>query len=173
MNSRLNEMENEGLVVLGRPLGSEYDSPEPIEALAATIDAWGQRLALPLGLVYCGTTINWPDDVKYTPIVVGLITFSGYGDDDEPVAGQIGPADMDLGRARAIPAEFWQALRDEHGVSVPDEDEVLLAAAGWTWVSVTGPDGQRVCSVSTEDDGYCVLPEELRQGHWSVRVGYC
>lgn len=173
MNSRLNETENEGLIVIGRPLGNEYDSPEPIEALAATIDAWGQRLSLPLGLVYCGTTINWPDDVQYTSIVVGLITFSGYGDDDEPVAGQLGPADMDLGRARAIPEEFWQALRDEHGVSVPDENAVYLAAAGWTWVSVDGPDGERVCSVSTEDDGYCVLPEELHQGHWSVRVGYC
>ena len=173
MSSRLNEMENEGLVVIGRPLRNEYESPEPIEALAATIDAWGQRLSLPLGLVYCGTTINWPDDVRYTSIVVGLVTFSGYGDDDEPVAGQLGPTDMDLARGTAIPEEFWQALRDEHGASLPDENEVYLAAAGWTWVSVDGPDGKRVCSVSTEDDGYCVLPEELRQGHWSVRVGYC
>ncbi len=173
MSSRLNEMENEGLVVIGRPLGNEYDAPEPIEALAATIDAWGEKLGLPLGLVYCGTTINWPDDVKYTSIVVGLVTFSGYGDDDEPVAGELVPEAMDLGRARAIPAEFWAALRDEHGVSVPDEDEVYLAAAGWTWVSLQGAGGERVCAVSTEDDGFCVIPEALRQGTWSVRVGYC
>ena len=173
MSSRLHETDNEGVVVIGRPLGNEYDSPDPIEALAATIDAWGQRLSLPLGLVYCGTTINWPDDVQYTPIVVGLVTFSGYGDDDDPVAGELVPADMDVGRARAIPQEFWQALRDEHGVSVPDEDDVYLAAAGWTWVSVDGPEGESVCAVSTEDDGYRVIPEALRQGNWSVRVGYC
>jgi hypothetical protein len=92
MSSRLNEMENEGLVVIGRVVGNEYDSPEPIEALAAAVDAWGEKLSLPLGLVYCGTTINWPDDVRYTPIVIGLVTFSGFGDDDEPVAGEVGPA---------------------------------------------------------------------------------
>ena len=173
MSSRLNEMENEGLVVIGRVVGNEYDSPEPIEALAAAIDAWGEKLSLPLGVVYCGTTINWPDDVRYTPIVIGLVTFGGCGDDDEPVAGEVGPADMDVGRAKAIPAEFWNSLREKHGVTLSGSDEVYLAAAGWTWVSIGTPDGDRVCSVSTEDDGYRVIPVELRQGQWTVRVGYC
>ena len=173
MSSRLNEMENEGLVVIGRVVGNEYDSPEPIEALAKAVDAWGEKLSLPLGLVYCGTTINWPDDVKYTPIVIGLVTFSGFGDDDEPVAGEVGPQAMDVGRAKEIPAEFWSSLRETHGVTLPDTDEVYLAAAGWTWVSMESPEGDRVCSVSTEDDGYRAIPVELRQGRWAVRVGYC
>ena len=37
---------NEGLVVIGRVVGTEYDSPEPIEALAAVVDAWGEKLAV-------------------------------------------------------------------------------------------------------------------------------
>lgn len=174
MSSSLNDMENEGLVVIGRPVASEYDSPEPIEALAAAIDAWGERLSLPLGLIYCGTTINWPDDVQYTPIVIGLVTFSGYGDDDEPVAGEVGPAEMDLARAKAIPAEFWRSLAEEHGVSfASDEDEVYLAAAGWTWVALDSATKKSACAVSTEDDGFCVIPEALRGQSFSVRVGYC
>ncbi len=173
MSSRLNEMENEGLVVIGRGVGNEYDSPEPVEALAKAVDAWGEKLSLPLGLVYCGTTINWPDDVRYTPIVIGLVTFSGFGDDDEPVAGEVEPGEMDVARAKAIPEEFWNSLREEHGVTLSASDEVYLAAAGWTWVSMGSAEGERVCSVSTEDDGYRVIPEEIRSGTWEVRVGYC
>ena len=173
MSSRLNEMENEGLVVIGRGVGNEYDSPEPVEALAKAVDAWGEKLSLPLGLVYCGTTINWPDDVKYTPIVIGLVTFSGFGDDDEPVAGEVVPSEMDIARAKAIPEEFWRCLREEHGVTLSESDDVYLAAAGWTWVSMGSVEGERVCSVSTEDDGYRVIPEEIRSGTWEVRVGYC
>ena len=172
MSSRLNEMENEGLVVIGRVVGTEYDSPEPIEALAAVVDAWGEKLSLSLGLVYCGTTINWPDDVKYTPIVIGLVTWSGFGD-DEPVAGEVEPSEMDIARAKAIPEEFWRSLREQHGVTLSETDEVYLAAAGWTWVSMGSDEGERVCSVSTEDDGYCVIPEAIRSGSREVRVGYC
>ena len=173
MSSVLNEMENEGLVVLGRPVSNEYDTPEPIEAIAEFVDAWAAKLSLPLGLVYCGTTINWPDDVEYTPIIIGLITFNGYGDDDEPTAGEVTPEAMDLARAEAIPAEFWQALKKEHGVNVTRSDKVLLAAAGWTWVELVDAAGKRVCSVSTEDAGYCAIPSKLLDGTWSARVGYC
>ncbi|MBL8635724.1 MAG: hypothetical protein JNM40_21035 [Myxococcales bacterium] len=173
MSSRLNEMENEGLVVIGRVVQTEYDTSEPIEALAEAVDDWAAKLSLPLGLVYCGTTINWPDDVRYTPLLIGLVTFSGYGDDDEPVAGHVGPGAMDLGRAKAIPEAFWQSLREQHGVTLSDHDEVYLAAAGWTWVSMGSAEGERVCSVSTEDDGYRVIAEALRTGTWEVRVGYC
>ncbi len=173
MTSVLNEMENEGLVVLGRPVSNEYDAPEPIEALAEFVDAWAAKLSLPLGLVYCGTTINWPDDVEYTPILIGLITFNGYGDDDEPTAGEVTPEAMDLSRAKAIPAEFWRELQSVHGVKVPKGDRVLLAAAGWTWVELVDAAGERVCSVSTEDAGYRTIPAKLRTGTWSARVGYC
>lgn len=173
MSSSLNEMENEGLVVIGRVVGNEYDSPEPIEALAAAVDAWGEKLSLPLGLIYCGTTINWPDGVQYTAMVIGLVTFSGYGDDDQPVVGEVGPQEMDVERAKSIPAEFWSSLRETHRVTLSETDEVYLAAAGWTWVSVGPADGHAVCTVSTEDDGYIVIPEDLRHEQWAVKVGYC
>ena len=111
--------------------------------------------------------------MEFTPIVIGLVTWSGFGDDDEPVAGEVVPSEMDIARAKAIPEAFWNALREEHGVTLSASDEVYLAAAGWTWVSMGSAEGERVCSVSTEDDGYRVIPEEIRSGTWEVRVGYC
>ncbi len=80
---------------------------------------------------------------------------------------------MDLARAKAIPEACWNARREELGVTLSASDEVYLAAAGWTWVSMGSAEGERVCSVSTEDDGYRVIPEEIRSGTWEVRVGYC
>ena len=172
MSSRMNEMENEGLIVIGRRIGNEWETPEEVQAVAATVDAWGKKLSLPLGLVYCGTTINWPEDVEFTPIVIGLITFSGYGDDDEPVAGQVGPESMDVSRASAIPDGFWQALADEHQVDFSGDVDVYLAAAGWTWVRLA-KDGESVCGTSTEDDGFRVIPVEARTGTYEMTVGYC
>lgn len=58
MSSRLNEMENEGLIVIGRPVGNEWDSAEKIQAVAATVDEWAKKPSVPLGLVYCGTSIT-------------------------------------------------------------------------------------------------------------------
>ncbi len=172
MASRMNEMENEGLVVIGRVVGNAWESPEPIQAVAATVDEWARKLSLPLGLVYCGTTINWPDDVGFTPILIGLITFSGYGDDDEPHAGEVGPSEMDLGRASAIPDEFWQDLVDKHGVELDAAVDVYLAVAGWTWARLEN-DGEVACDVSAEDDGYIDIPAELRSGTYDVLAGYC
>ena len=173
MSSRLNEMENEGLIVQGRTVGNEWDSPEPIKAVAAKVDDWGRKLSLPLGLVYCGTTINWPDEVEFTPILIGLVTFSGHGDDDEPFAGEAGPEAMDISRGQAIPERFWNALEAEHGVQFGSELDVYLAVAGWTWTALESDDGERVCSVSSEDDGYVVIPPEARSGRYLVQVGYC
>jgi len=172
MVSRLNEMENEGLIVIGRAVGDEFDSHEKIEALAKTVDAWATEHSVPLALVYCGTTINWPDDVGFTPIVIGLVTFSGYGDDDEPVAGEVGPKAMDVGRAAEIPSGFWEAVEREHGVELEGEVDVLLAVAGWTWVGLDRGEDD-VCGVSAEDDGFCVVPAELRSESFVVKVGYC
>ena len=172
MGSRLNEMENEGLVVIGRGVGNEWAEQEKVEAVAAAVDAWGAKLKLPLGLVYCGTTINWPDDVELTPIVIGLITFSGFGDDDEPVAGEVPPEAMDGARAASIPDAFWQDLAETHGVELTGGSDVFLAAAGWTWTRLEH-DGATVCSVSTEDDGYTRIPAEARAGSYRMHVGYC
>lgn len=173
MSSRLNEMENEGLVVIGRTVANDWSSVDEIRKVAEAVDALAAKHSLPLGLIYCGTTINWPDDFEYTPIMIGLITFSGFGDDDEPIAGQVPPEAMDLGRASSIPEGFWRALEEEHGVELRGETDVYLATAGWTWASLEQADGKRVCSVSTEDEGYRVIPEEARGGQYLMKVGYC
>lgn len=171
MSSRLNEMENEGLIVIGRPVGSEWDDCEKVQAVAAAVDAWASKLSLPLGLIYCGTTINWPDEVKYTPILIGLITFSGYGDDDEPVAGVVEPSAMQADKASKIPAEFWADLEATHGVAFSGEPDVYLACAGWTWARMEG--GGHKVSTSTEDSGFRVIPEAARSATLTMKVGYC
>lgn len=173
MSSRLNELENEGLIVLGRPVGSEWDSVETIRRVAAAVDAWGKKLSLPLGLVYCGTTVNWPDEFEYTPVLIGLITFSGFGDDDEPIAGEVGPEAMNLAGGEKIPDAFWHDLEEAHGLELEGETDVYLATAGWTWARLEADDGESVCGVSTEDDGYTVVPEDSRSGHYVMKVGYC
>lgn len=170
MPSFLNEVENEGLVVIGRVIEPEtFDSPEPIKALVATIEAEAAKHSLPLGLVYCGTTINWPDDVEFTSIVIGLVTFSGAGDDDVPLAGEVGPKAMDVSRGDAIPESFWSALEEKHNVKLEGPTEVYLAVAGWTWASL-GDD--EVCA-SADHDGFTVIPEELRSEKQPMLVGYC
>jgi hypothetical protein len=172
MSSRLNRLENEGLVVIGRAVTNDWASADAIRAAAEAVDAWGQKLSLPLGLVYCGTTINWPDGYQYTPVLIGLVTFSGFGDDEEPIAGEVPPESMDIARASAIPEELWRSLEEQHGVELGDLD-VYLAAAGWTWTRLEMADGGTVCGVSTEDDGYRAIPEEGRSEHCVMSVGYC
>lgn len=170
MSSRLSE-ENEGLIVIGRPLSNDWEDCEKVKAVAAAVDAWASKLSLPLGLIYCGTTINWPEEVKYTPILIGLVTFSGYGDDDEPVAGVVEPSDMSVSEASKIPAEFWADLEATHGVAFSGEPDVYLACAGWTWARMEG--GGHKVSTWAEDDGYCVVPEEARGAALTMTVGYC
>lgn len=171
MASRLNEMENEGLIVVGRPVRNEWDDCEKIKAVASAVDVWGAKLALPLGLIYCSTTINWPDEVGFTPMLIGLITFSGYGDDDEPEAGVVEPAQMSADHARKIPAEFWADLEVAHGVTFSGEPEVYLACAGWTWARMEG--GGHKVNADTEGAGYKVIPEAARGSAMTMRVGYC
>ncbi len=171
MSSRLNEMENEGLIVIGRPLSNEWEDCEKVKAVAAAVDAWASKLSLPLGLIYCGTTINWPEEVKYTPLIIGLVTFSGYGDDDEPVAGVVPPSAMSASEASKIPAEFWADLEATHGVAFSDEPDVYLACAGWTWARMEG--GGHKVSTSTEDSGFRIVPEAARGTALTMKVGYC
>lgn len=165
-------MENEGLIVIGRPVDGELSDPETVQAIAATVDAWAQRTGTDLGLVWCGTTINWPDDMEFTPSIIGLITFSGFGDDDEPEAGEVTPEMLDGGRGASIPEELWSELEQEHGIAFDGETDVYLAAAGWTWVRMK-PEGGKELAVSTEDDGLVKVPVEARGKSWMMRVGYC
>lgn len=172
MTSRLNEMEYEGLVVIGRPVTTSYERPEDIEALAGIVDEWAEKLSLPLGLVYCSTTVNWPDGVELASILIGLITFSGYGGTNEDIAHDITAGVMDISRAESIPGDFWKVLEQDHDVEFGGGVDVRLAVAGWAWARLERA-GTVVCGVSAEDDGHVVIPDELRAAECVMRVGYC
>lgn len=171
MTSRLNEMEYEGLVVIGRLVATTYDRPDEVEALADVVDQWAEKLSLPLGLVYCSTTVNWPDGVELASILIGLVTFSGYGGNDAAIAHDVSPDAMDISRAEAIPSAFWQALEQEHGVTFEGGVDVRLAVAGWAWARLEREG--TVCSAAAEDDGHVVIPDNLRVADCVMRVGYC
>lgn len=184
MHSRLNDMRNEGLVVIGREVKNEWADAETIRAVANTVEEWARKLSLPLGLVYCGTTINWPDDVdEFTPILVGLITFAASEEDaerfdendeevEDPVAGKLDPRAMDVSRAAEIPDEFWTAIAEQHGVEFGEGVDAHLAVAGWAWVSLR-LDSETVLNVSAEDNGHRVIPLDQRGDDYEVRVGTC
>ncbi|HJK89976.1 MAG TPA: hypothetical protein RMG95_03500 [Polyangiaceae bacterium LLY-WYZ-15_(1-7)] len=171
MASHLSEMENEALIVIGRPVKTEFESVEQIEAAASAADELARKLKLPLGLVYCGTTINWPDDFEYTPCLVGLVTHVYYGDDEaEP-----GPLPAAAMAERTIPDEFWAAMK-ELGLELEGETGTYLAVAGWTWADISGPDGERIVGVSAEDDGYTRLDgnDAVMKGEGlTIRASYC
>ncbi|MDX2088274.1 MAG: hypothetical protein SFX73_10510 [Kofleriaceae bacterium] len=131
-----------------------------------------EKLSLPLGLVYCSTTNNWPDGVEYAGILIGLITFSGYSDVNQTVAHTVSADALDLARAEAIPGEFWEVLEQEHGVEFEGGVDVRLAVAGWAWARLDR-DGAGGCSAAAEDEGHTVIPAELRSGECVMHVGYC
>jgi hypothetical protein len=172
MTSRLNEMEYEGLVVVGRPVATSYDRAADVEALADVVDQWAEKLSLPLGLVYCGTTLSWPEGGESAGILIGLITFSGYGGTNYDIAHTVSPDAMDGSRAEAIPGEFWDVLQQEHDVEFDGEVDVRLAVAGWAWARLER-DGTVKCGVAAEDDGHMIIPDELRAAECVMRVGYC
>jgi hypothetical protein len=172
MTSRLNEMEYEGLVVLGRVVATTYGSPDEVEALADVVDGWAEKLSLPLALVYCSTTMNWPDGVEYAGILIGLVTFSGFGDTDNSVAHDVGADATDLSRADAIPSAFWEELEKEHNVEFEGGVDVRLAVAGWAWARLE-LDGSVSCSAAAEDEGHTSIPANLRGVACVMRVGYC
>jgi hypothetical protein len=165
-------MEYEGLIVIGRPVATSYDSPDDVEALADVVDEWAKKLSLPLGLVYCNTTVNWPDGIEFASILIGLVTFSGYGATDDSIAHNVSPDAMDLSRAEAIPSDFWEVLEQEHDVGFAGGVDVRLAVAGWAWARLER-DGTVLCSAAAEDDGHALIPDHLRVAECVMRVGYC
>ncbi len=171
MVSYLNEMENEGLIVIGRRVSGSFETSEEVEAVAKTVDGWAKRTGRDLGLVWCGTTINWPDDVEGTASIVGLITCVVPGEDDESKGMEVDPDAMDLSRAQ-IPDELWKALKDEHGLTFKGKTDVFFAAAGWTWARMTC-EGAKDLYASTEDEGYIRVPPSARDKTWTMVVSYC
>ena len=82
MPNYLNEMENEGLIVIGRVVQTEFDSAAAIERAADRVSELATEHGLPLGFVYAGTTGNWPDQFEYTSCLVGIVTHVDYGSDE-------------------------------------------------------------------------------------------
>jgi hypothetical protein len=173
MPSYLNETENEGLIVIGRPVRGEFESADAIQEAAAAVDALAKKHGLPLGFVYAGTTINWPDEFEYTPCLIGLVTHVDYGSDDV----ERNPLPRAALAPRAIPDEVWDALRDDHGLDLEEETGTYLAVAGWTWTSIDDANGERIVGVSAEDDGFVRIDDEERvmrgDAPLQMRTSYC
>lgn len=170
MASQLCEMENNGLIVIGRTVGKEFGSVEEIEAAAAMADEWATKAGIPLGFVYCGTTINWPDEFEYTPGLVGVVTFVHWGGDEEPPS----PIPKSAFAEPSIPEEFWDAMNDL-GLELSEDTKTYLAVAGWTWTSIQDANGGDLVGVSAEDDGYVEIQEldlESKDG-LQMEASYC
>jgi len=146
----LNEMENEGLIVIGRPVRNEFESAEAIAKAAAFVSELGAKQGVALSFVYAGTTINWPDGFEFTPSLIGIVTHVDYGSDE--MDGNE-PLPREALKPREIPNSIWEAL-GEYGLEVEDETATYLAVAGWTWTAIKGADGERITGVSAEDYGY-------------------
>lgn len=155
MPNYLNEMENEGLIVIGRPVKSEFESTDAIMAAADLVSQLASEHGIDLGFVYAGTTINWPDDFDYTPSLIGIVTHVDYGSDE--VDGNE-PLPRSALTAPPIPDEIWDAL-EAHGLEFADKTRTYLAVAGWTWTSINDADGERIIGVSSEDDCYVPIDD--------------
>lgn len=173
MTNYLNETENEGLILIGRVVQTEFESSEAIEQAALKVEELAKKHDLPLSFVYAGTTINWPDEFEYTPCLVGIVTHVDYGSDDSDGAEPLPRAAL---APREIPEAVWQALR-EHGLELDEETGTYLAVAGWTWTVIRGADGERIIGVSAEDDGYVRIDGDARlmdgDEALSMRTSYC
>ncbi|TXD37368.1 hypothetical protein FRC96_08480 [Lujinxingia vulgaris] len=173
MAGYLNEMENEGLIVIGRPVRSEFESADAIKKAAAFVAELGAKHGVPLSFVYAGTTINWPDDFDFTPSLIGIVTHVDYGSDEmdgnEPLPRQ-------ALEPREIPDAIWEAP-GEYGLEVEDETSTYLAVAGWTWTEIKGADGERIKGVSAEDYGYTRIDgiTRIMEGDeaLTMRTSYC
>lgn len=172
MASQICEMENNGVIVIGRVVDGDFESPDEIEELAAAVDALGKKLQKNLGIVYCGTTINWPDDFEYTPIVAGIITHVHWGDDE----AEAGPLPANAVTKQTVPSELWDLIA-EKGKQVGGEDHVMLAIAGWTWASIHGNNGDRIVGTSGEDSGYVRIDDKPRimsgKEPLTIKASYC
>ena len=172
MASQICEMENNGIIVIGRVVHGDFESTDEIEELASAVDALARKTKQNLGIVYCGTTINWPDEFEYTPIVAGIITHVHYGDEE----AEDGPLPASALTPQTVPSELWDLIA-EKGKSVKGEDHVYLAIAGWTWASIHGNNGERIVGTSGEDSGYVRIDTKDRimsgKEPLTIKSSYC
>ena len=174
MPSYLNEMEKEGLIVIGRPVTGEFESAEAIEQAADFVDELATKHGLPeLGFVYAGTTGNWPEMFEYTPCIIGLVTHVDYGSDEADGKAPLPRAAL---APRSIPDEIWNELA-EHGIDLEAETGTYLAVAGWAWTQINGADRETIVGVSAEDDGFVRIDAEERimngDEPLTMRTSYC
>jgi hypothetical protein len=145
--ARINEMENEGMIVFGRGLQKELRTSSSVESIANVIQNLGEKYGIKLELIYCGTTINWPEDVEYTPVMIGVVLFEHYDDNGTP---KILPQRV-WEDVPEIPSAFWTTLEKEYGLKSVGTDTLHLAVAGWTWARLE-QNGKRT-NTSSEDNG--------------------
>ena len=168
------EVENLGIIMTGRVVASEFESTDEIEELAAAVQALGEEHGVDLSLVYAGTTINWPDDFEWTPSLIGVVTHVDYGN-DEAEGGE--PLPRAALNAVEIPDAIWDTLA-ERGVELEESTGVFLACAGWTWTQIRDEEDNILVGVSTEDDAYVRLDEEVEglfegDGPLTMLTSYC
>ncbi|MEM9067023.1 MAG: hypothetical protein AAGE52_00915 [Myxococcota bacterium] len=173
MGRFLCDMENNGLIVVGRVVETEFKNVDEIRNAARAIDEWARSNKSTAAFVYCGTTINWPDEFEFTPSLIGLVTHAHYGD-DEAVAE---PVPASAFAPQTTPAALWKLVTEDLGLSVSGEDHTYLAIAGWTWTEINGADGERIVGVSGEDDCFTRIDTEERvmSGNeaLTMRSSYC
>lgn len=174
MPSYLNDMEQQGLIVIGRPVNGEFESAAAIEQAADFVDELATEHGLPLlGFVYAGTTVNWPEMFEYTPCIIGLVTHVDHASDE---ADRKAPLPRAALAPHAIPEEIWTALA-EHGIDLAADTGTYLAVAGWAWTQINGADGKPIVGVSAEDDGYVRIDDQERvmrgDEPLTMRTSYC
>lgn len=170
--SYLCEMENVGLIVVGRLVNSEFESADAIEDAADAVATVAAKYKLPISFIYCGTTINWPDDYEYTASMVGLVTHEHYGDDEDEGA----PVPASAFEKKEIPEEFWSELSETTGMKFSGSNATYLAVAGWTWTDLS-VNGERVVGADSEGSGYTKIDGNDQVMNSSetlmMRASYC
>lgn len=171
-HSILNEVENEGLIVLGRTVKSDDYTAEFVTKSAEAVEALAKSLGIEgVGLVYCGTTINWPGDVD-AGMVIGKITLKAApieDDEDEDeddggdedylqVVARVQPEHMDLAQVAGLNDAFWKALEEKHGIVTEGENDAYLAAAGWTYATLNEDE----VVASAEAEGFAAIPKDFQ-----------
>ena len=173
MPNYLREWDNLGLIVVGRPVTTEFGSSHHIKEIAALVDELGIEHGLALELVYAGTTAGWPDDFKRTPSVIGIVT---HVDRDHDESERTDPLPREALAFREIPDAVWSKLA-EYDVGVTGETGTHLAIVGWTWTQILDAHGEPIAAVSAEDFGYIRIDDDERvmkgDGPLSMQTSYC
>ncbi len=171
--TRLYEMENVGLVVFGRVADTEFESVDAIEKAGEDVAELAKKHRVRAELIYCGTTINWPDDFEFTPVAIGIVKYESYSSDDDYGEGAEEPEVVPpaVFSADRIPQDFWTELA-ERGITANGEDRTMLAIGGWTWTELRQGD-EVIASTSGEDDGCIDIAIDPSAGPIQIRSGYC